>query len=253
MASLIEFVLRLAVADAQAARIIEADPGVVPDPFVVARESMRSLIQGTPVLGSPICQAEPRHGYPPILTQSEKDQPDNHDDDHPDHAARPCCGHARRSQPAGTSEGTLSVHADRGSAMTSKAVSQLLADLCIGRTHSRPHVSNDNTYSEARFKTLKYCPSFPDRFGSIEHARAFAGGFFETYNHHHRHSGIGYHTPASVHFGTAAVVRAGRAKVLDAAYVAHPERFVHGKPVPPPLPGPAWINKPKEVEGQSIA
>ena len=150
-------------------------------------------------------------------------------------------------------EGTLTIHADRGSAMTSKAVSVLLADLRIGRTHGRPHVSDDNPYSEAGFKTLKYCPSFPERFGSIEHARAFAGGFFDTYDHHHRHSGIGYHTPASVHFGTAAAMRAERALVLEAAYAAHPERFVNGAPVPPPLPGPAWINKPKEVEGQSIA
>jgi putative transposase len=150
-------------------------------------------------------------------------------------------------------EGSLTIHADRGSAMTSKAVSLLLADLRVGQTHSRPHVSNDNAYSEAGFKTLKYCPAFPERFGSIEHARDFAAGFFDTYNHHHRHSGIGYHTPASVHFGTAAAVRAERAVVLDAAYAAHPERFVNKPPTPPGLPGPAWINKPKEVEGQSIA
>ena len=89
--------------------------------------------------------------------------------------------------------------------MTSKAVSVLLADLCVGRTHSRPHVSNDNAYSEAGFKTLKYCPAFPGRFGSIEHARDFADDFFEAYNHHHRHSSIGYHTPASVHFGTFSI------------------------------------------------
>ena len=150
-------------------------------------------------------------------------------------------------------EGLLNIHADRGSAMTSKVVAVLLADLCIGRTHGRPHVSNDNPYSEAAFKTLKYCPAFPERFGSLQHARAFADDFFTAYNHHHRHSGIGYHTPASVHFGTAAAVRAGRALVLDAAYAAHPDRFVNGVPTPPDLPGPAWINKPKEVEGQSIA
>jgi putative transposase len=149
--------------------------------------------------------------------------------------------------------GTLDIHADRGPAMTSKLVSQLLADLRIGRTHGRPHVSNDNPYSEAAFKTLKYCPAFPERFGSIADARAFADDFFAVYNHHHRHSGIGYHTPASVHFGTAAAVRAERALVLDAAYAAHPDRFVNGAPTPPDLPGPAWINKPKEVEGQSIA
>ncbi len=149
-------------------------------------------------------------------------------------------------------DGTLDIHADRGSAMTSKVVAVLLADLCIGRTHSRPHVSNDNPYSEAAFKTLKYCPAFPERFGSLQDARAFADDFFQIYNHHHRHSGIGYHTPASVHFGTAGLVREGRAHVLDAAYAAHPERFVNRPPTPPALPGPAWINEPKEVEGQSI-
>ena len=114
-------------------------------------------------------------------------------------------------------------------------------------------MSNDNAYSEAAFKTLKYCPAFPERFGSLQHARAFADDFFAAYDHHHRHSGIGYHTPASVHFGTASAVRAERALVLDAAYAAHPDRFVDGAPTPPDLPGPAWINKPKEVEGPSIA
>jgi putative transposase len=112
-------------------------------------------------------------------------------------------------------------------------------------------VSNDNAYSEAAFKTLKYCPAFPECFGSLQHARAFADDFFAAYDH--RHSGIGCHTPASVHFGTASAVRAERALVLDAAYAAHPDRFVDGAPTPPDLPGPAWINKPKEVEGQSIA
>ncbi len=148
--------------------------------------------------------------------------------------------------------GRLFIHADRGSAMTSKQVAQLLTDLDIGRTHGRPHVSNDNPYSEAGFKTLKYSPTFPDRFGSITDARAFVGPFIDHYNHEHRHSGIGYHTPASVHFGTAALVREERALVLDAAYAAHPERFVNKPPTPPALPGPAWINQPKEVEGQSI-
>jgi len=150
-------------------------------------------------------------------------------------------------------DGTLTIHADRGSAMTSRAVSELLADLRIGRTHSRPHVSDDNPYSEAGFKTLKYAPDFPGSFGSIQDARAFVGPFLDSYNHHHRHSGIGYHTPASVHLGTAGAVRAERALVLDAAYVAHPERFVNKPPTPPRLPGPAWINKPKEVEAQSIS
>jgi len=147
--------------------------------------------------------------------------------------------------------GRLVIHADRGSAMTSKPVSELLADLRIGRTHSRPHVSNDNPYSEAAFKTLKYAPDFPASFGSIEDARAFVGPFLDFYNHEHRHSGIGYHTPASVHFGTAHRIRAGRARVLDAAHAAHPERFVNKRPEPPRLPGPAWINQPKEPPAQS--
>jgi putative transposase len=141
--------------------------------------------------------------------------------------------------------GSLTIHADRGSSMTAKPVAALLADLAIGQTHSRPHVSNDNPYSEAGFKTLKYCPAFPGSFGSLEDARAFAASFFDYYNHDHRHSGIGYHTPASVHFGTAAEIRAGRASVLDAAHSAHPERFVRGAPTPPQLPGPAWINRPR--------
>jgi putative transposase len=147
---------------------------------------------------------------------------------------------------------SLDIHADNGGPMTSYPVSRLLANLHIGRTHSRPHVSNDNPYSEAGFKTLKYCPSFPARFGSIEDARAFCADFFDFYNHEHRHSGIGYHTPASVHFGTAPEVQAGRATVLASAYAAHPDRFVNGIPTPPRLPGPAWINKPKEEPAQII-
>jgi putative transposase len=143
---------------------------------------------------------------------------------------------------------SLTIHADRGSPMTSKPVAVLLAELRIGQTHSRPHVSNDNPFSEAAFKTFKYCPAFPDRFGSLADARTFADLFFEHYNHAHRHSGIGLHTPASVHFGTAAGVRAERAKVLDAAYAAHPERFVNKAPTPPLLPGTVWINKPQEPE-----
>jgi putative transposase len=140
----------------------------------------------------------------------------------------------------------LTIHADRGSAMTSRPVSAPLAELGIGRTHGRPHVSNDNPYPEAGFKTLKYAPDFPGRFGSLADARAFVGPFIDFYNHEHRHSGIGYHTPAPVHFGTAPQVQAARATVLDAAYAAHPERFVNKPPVPPPLPGPACINGPKE-------
>ena len=140
--------------------------------------------------------------------------------------------------------GTLTLHADRGTSMTSKPVAQLLVDLGVDRSHSRPHVSNDNPYSEAAFKTLKYCPAFPKNFGSIADARAFCHTFFEYYNHQHRHSGIGLHTPASVHYGTATAIRAQRAAVLDAAYAANPTRFHGHRPTPPQLPTAAWINDP---------
>jgi hypothetical protein len=122
-------------------------------------------------------------------------------------------------------------------------VAQLLVDLGVARSHSRPHVSNDNPFSEAQFKTLKYCPAFPGRFGSLADARAFCETFFAYYNHEHRHSGIGLHTPASVHHGTASDVRAQRAATLDTAYAAHPDRF-RRRPVPPRLPTAAWINQP---------
>ncbi len=138
----------------------------------------------------------------------------------------------------------LTLHADRGTSMTSKPVAQLLVDLGVARSHSRPHVSNDNPYSEANFKTLKYCPAFPGRFGSIEDARAFCADFFEHYNHVHRHAGIGLHTAASVHYGTATEIRAKRAETLDAAYAANPTRFHHRRPTPPKLPTVAWINEP---------
>ena len=146
--------------------------------------------------------------------------------------------------------GQLTVHADRGSSMTSNPVVELLAFLGIGRTHSRPHVSNDNPFSEAQFKTLKYCPAFPERFGCIEDARAFCETFFAYYNHEHRHSGIGYHTPASIHYGTAAEVRGQRQLTLDAAYAANPARFRHRRPEPPKLPTVAWINEPTEDAAQ---
>ncbi len=136
----------------------------------------------------------------------------------------------------GIGRGQLSLHADRGTSMTSKPVAQLLVDLGVARSHSRPHVSNDNPYSEANFKTLKYCPAFPGRFGSIEDARAFCAAFFDHYNHVHRHAGIGLHTPASVHYGTADEIRAQRAVTLDAAYAANPARFGHRPPQPPKLP-----------------
>ena len=141
----------------------------------------------------------------------------------------------------------LTIHADRGTSMASKPVALLLADLGVTKSHSRPHCSNDNPYSEAQFKTLKYRPEFPGRFGSIEDGRAFCQRFFQWYNHQHRHSGLGFHTPAAVHFSHAAGIQVERARVLQAAYADHPERFVRHAPVPPQLPGPAWINKPVEV------
>lgn len=144
----------------------------------------------------------------------------------------------------GIKPGQLALHADRGTSMTSKPVAQLLIDLGVDRSHSRPHVSNDNPYSEANFKTLKYCPAFPGRFGSIEDARAFCTTFFDYYNHVHRHSGVALHTAASVHYGTAAEVQAHRAATLDAAYAANPARFRHRRPTPPKLPTIAWINQP---------
>jgi putative transposase len=140
--------------------------------------------------------------------------------------------------------GQLTLHADRGSSMRSKVVALLLADLGVVKTHSRPHVSNDNPFSEAQFKTLKYCPTFPDRFGSMEDARAFGQVFFPWYNDEHHHSGLGYLTPAMVHYGIAEGVRDQRTTVLAAAYAAHPERFVRGVPQPAPLPTAVWINPP---------
>jgi putative transposase len=144
--------------------------------------------------------------------------------------------------------GTLTVHADRGSSMTSKPVAFLLADLGITKTHSRPHVSNDNPYSEAQFKTLKYRPGFPDRFGSIHDARAFLKQFFGWYNAAHRHSGIAMMTPEAVHYGHAAQLHQARAQVLAAAYATHPERFVRRPPAPKPLPTAVWINPPQSTQ-----
>jgi putative transposase len=142
----------------------------------------------------------------------------------------------------------LTVHADRGSSMTSKPVAFLLADLGVTKSHSRPYTSTDNPYSEAQFKTLKYRPAFPARFDSIEHARGFCREFFDYYNHTHRHSGIGLMTPATVHCGHAEHVTSQRQRVLDAAYARKPGRFVHRAPTPPPVPTAAWINKPTPTE-----
>lgn len=145
--------------------------------------------------------------------------------------------------------GELTLHADRGSSMTAKPLAFLLADLGVTKTHSRPYTSSDNPYSEAHFKTLKYRPGFPQRFDSIEQARAFVRDFFDWYNHHHRHSSLGLHTPADVHYARAEAVREGRQRVLAVAYQAHPERFVHGRPRAPKLPKAAWINPPRKDEG----
>lgn len=144
----------------------------------------------------------------------------------------------------GVPPGQLTLHADRGASMTSKPVALLLADLGVTKTHSRPHVSNDNPYSEAQFKTLKYRPGFPDRFSSIEEARAFCQDFFRWYNTEHRHSGIGLLPPAAVHYGRAEAMHAARGQVLAGAYSTHPERFVRHAPRPPKLPTAAYINPP---------
>ena len=143
--------------------------------------------------------------------------------------------------------GTLTLHADRGTSMRSKTVAQLLIDLDVARTHSRPHVSDDNPYSESQFKTLKYRPDFPERFGSLEDARAHCQRFFHWYNSDHRHSGIGLMIPHAVHYGTAETMQVQRAHVLQQAYEANPLRFKGRLPQPPALPTAAWINPPKEA------
>lgn len=142
----------------------------------------------------------------------------------------------------------LTLHSDRGPSMIAKSMALLLSDLGITKSHSRPQVSNDNPFSEAQFKTVKYHPSYPERFGSIQDARAWAGMFFDWYNYHHRHSALGLMTPAMVHYGKAEQVREQRLQVLDAAYKAHPERFVNGQPKLPALPQAVWINPPKIIQ-----
>jgi putative transposase len=140
--------------------------------------------------------------------------------------------------------GQLNIHADRGKVMTSKPVAFLMADLGVTKTHSRPYVSDDNPYSESQFRTLKYRPEFPDRFGCIQDSRAFCRQFFQWYNEEHRHSGIGLLTPAMVHFGATQTVLAQRQAVLNAAYQSHPDRFVRRPPKPLSVPTEVWINKP---------
>jgi putative transposase len=143
---------------------------------------------------------------------------------------------------------TLTIHADNGASMASKPVAFLLADLGVTKSHSRPHTSNDNPFSEAQFRTLKYRPDFPTTFANLRQARAFCREFFHWYNLEHRHSGIAWHTPHNVHHGHATAVKAVRADVLSAAYTRNPERFVHGQPAPTDLPTATWINKPAAQE-----
>jgi putative transposase len=148
--------------------------------------------------------------------------------------------------------GDLTLHSDRGGAMVSKTMGQLLIDLEVTRSFSRPHISDDNPYSESQFKTMKYSPQFPERFGSIQDAISFCRCYFSWYNHEHRHSGISMLTPASVHEGRAEAILAARQVVLDQAYEAHPERFTGGRPRSQALPGPAWINKPAEEKEKEL-
>ena len=149
-------------------------------------------------------------------------------------------------------EGQLTLHADRGSSMKSKGVAELLADLGVTKTHSRPHVSNDNPFSESQFKTMKYRPEFPERFGSVQDARGFGCTFFPWYNHEHRHGGLALYTPADVHYGRVPEVHRQRQLALDDAYRRHPNRFVRKAPqaaLPPPA---VWINPPKNPEDQAM-
>lgn len=143
--------------------------------------------------------------------------------------------------------GQLTLHADHGSPMISKSMTLLLADLGVKKSHARPRVSNDNPYSEAQFKTMKYRPDYPEFFGSAADARAWAQPFFHWYNHEHHHSALGLLTPATVHFGHAPAVLQARQQVLQQAYAAHPERFVKGPPMVAGLPDEVWINRPQPL------
>jgi putative transposase len=151
--------------------------------------------------------------------------------------------------------GTLTVHADNGPSMTSRLVAHLLVDLGVAKTHSRPHVSNDNPFSESAFKTLKYRPDFPERFGSIEHARVHCQHFFGWYNTDHRHSGIAMLTPHQVHYGSFQQTLNQRSNTLVSAFLEHPERFVRGVAAAKQVPSEVWINKPtvKEQTAQIVS
>jgi len=158
------------------------------------------------------------------------------------HLAEELISQSYRKQ--GVQPAQLTLHADRGNPMTAKPLAFLLADLGVTRSHARPYTPNDNPFSEAHFKTLKYQPNYPERFGDLLEARAWGREFFTWYNQAHHHSGIGLLTPAQVHYGQAPQVLATRQMVLSQAYQTHPERFVRGQPHPQPLPGAVWINPP---------
>jgi putative transposase len=154
----------------------------------------------------------------------------------------------------GVQEDQLTLHADRGGPMIAKSLALLLADLGVSKSHSRPYNSNDNPYSESQFKTMKYRPDYPDRFGSQPDARVWARSFFEWYNYEHYHSALGLMVPADVHYGRAETILQKRQNVLQSAYEKHPERFVNGPPSPPEVPEAVWINPPKKKgEKENVA
>ncbi|MBW1903458.1 MAG: IS3 family transposase [Deltaproteobacteria bacterium] len=158
----------------------------------------------------------------------------------------------RSCEKQGIQQNQLIVHADRGPSMTSKPVALLLADLGVTKSHSRPYVSNDNPYSESQFKTMKYRPDFPQRFGCAEDSRSFCHGFFSWYNTEHYHSGIGFLTPEDVHYGRAEQIIKERENVLKVAFEKHPNRFKGKVPKPMALPKAVWINKPSLNESDSV-
>lgn len=147
---------------------------------------------------------------------------------------------------------TLTIHSDRGGPMIAKSLALLLSDLGVTKSHARPHVPNDNPFSEAHFKTMKYRPDYPDRFGSPEDVRGWGHQFFGWYNFDHYHTGLGLMTPAMVHYGQDSIVQAQRQRVLEDAFAKHPERFVRGVPSPSVVPDTVWINKPKIQDGDQV-
>jgi len=149
-------------------------------------------------------------------------------------------------------KGKLTLHADRGSPMRAKTVAELLADLGVTKTHTRPYTPDDNPYSEAQFKTMKYRPDYPHQFDSLDHARSWARTFFAWYNHEHHHTSLGLMTPAVVHSQQVDKIRASRQRVLDEAYAAHPERFVKGRPLAPKVPDQVWINPPQSADDADV-